>query len=98
MRSCSCVIVARCSRVDACCAAFVTWSSPTGACKVAVTDGITHQNVEGNPPGTPSLDSANGYHELLGQLFFAVFGSYFAPAPLAPRGDEPKGKEGSGSK
>ena len=34
--------------------------------------------------------------ELLGQLVFAVFGFYFGRAPLAPRGDEPKGKEGGG--
>ena len=35
--------------------------------------------------------------ELLGQLVFAVFGFYFGRAPLAPRGDEPKGKEGGGA-
>ena len=35
--------------------------------------------------------------ELLGQLVFAVVGVYFGRAPLAPRGDEPKGKEGGGA-
>jgi len=35
--------------------------------------------------------------ELLGQLVFAVFGFYFGRAPLAPRGDELKGKEAGGA-
>ena len=54
-RSCSCVIVARCS-------AIVARSSTTSACKVATTDGITQQNVQRNPPGTlPRHDPVNGY-------------------------------------
>ena len=36
----------------ACCPEFVALSSPTSACKVATTDGITHENVQRNPPGT----------------------------------------------
>ena len=44
-RSSNRTIVARCS-------AIVARSSPTSACKVAITVGITHQNVHRNPPGT----------------------------------------------
>ena len=51
-RSCSCVIVARSSRMVACYPAFVAQSSTTSACRVATTDGITHQNVQRNRPGT----------------------------------------------
>ena len=53
--SCSCVIVARCS-------AIVARSSTTSACRVPITDGITQQNVQRNPPGTlPRHDPVNGY-------------------------------------
>ena len=34
------------------CSVIVARSSTTSACKVAVRDGITHQSVEGNLPGT----------------------------------------------
>lgn len=37
--------------------------------------------------------SGKQVQELLGRLFFAVFGFYFGRAPLAPRGEEPKGKD-----
>ena len=33
------------------------------ACRVAITDGITQQNVQRNPPGTlPRHDPVNGYY------------------------------------
>ena len=51
-RSSKRTIIARCSVITACSSAIVARRSPTSACKVAVVDGITHQSVEGNLPGT----------------------------------------------
>ncbi|MCX5985153.1 MAG: hypothetical protein NTX54_01350, partial [Chloroflexi bacterium] len=44
------------------CSAIVARSSTTSDCRVAITDGITQQNVQRNPPGTlPRHDPVNGY-------------------------------------
>jgi len=52
---------ARRSTIVACCSALV-------ACRVAITDGITQQNVQRNPPGTlPRHDPVNGY-----RFFFMI--------------------------
>ena len=77
-RSCSCVIVARSSRMVACC-------STTSACRVAITDGITQQNVQRNPPGTlPSHDPVNGYVDPFGWRHGPLVGDVTGLATASP--------------